>query len=1270
MPPTVSGGKPSVPTSEFQPSARRSVRVYLGGLLVVVILSLVTNAQEKKEPKSQVEVDSGDEQQDALKAAIAPLQKASEVDSTLEKGGDELGKKQSTQAQLKQSSDAAISSTPSEQLQSGLQSVAREGVPQNEANRKSVATAESSALDSGVRTELNSSNKPTNDDDVLDALDAQIEANIAKQEEESNSENKPNPEAQSGELASGEEARLDSVPLPQKEEAAAEENPILPDLEDEGTSEITGVVFGPTGEALAGVSVSIPRLELTTRADENGRFSFSDLPAGELVLQFIKLGYKRGSRTVTLKDGQELEVSQALEEQPVEVDDEEYELEAVDVVAELVEEEEKTAIEIEKIGEGLKLQGVVGRAEFTQKNLRDASDAVEKVSGANIVDGGRAVVRGLADRYVTTLFNGNSVSTSSPFRKAVSLELFPTSGVEDISVNKVYNSTLPGDFGGATIDITPRRFPEERVLDFQIRTSFDEVDAGDDFLVNSGSGLDFSGEAPFENFVDLFFESTEAATPEEETAGLLNTIQARSFLPQRSTQRPDLSFSLNYGDSFEIGPEGRLGVVYSLSRSSEDSAILDSFRTNVGSGTFNANRFSRQVTWNQSLGLTWQLNRSNELAFNYFSRANGEDRVSEIFNFSGGFSITPAVLTSGQIFENGGNNVVELVGGNFLGTQFIENTYDILRVGGRHKIFGHDLDSEEGALLEWSLSRSENEITAERSTFRRLELDFNSPGVIAAASPLDITLDEFALSPDLFAGASGNVAGDFVLTGNAFLDGFFPNRTLTAAEFAQITTFSELEQALIDAGASAATLASFESIQQGNFDSTQVTLQTDPSLGTQFTIEDGQSPSNLDSFRETSVQFERTENAGIDLSFPFKFGGAGDSKLVLRTGADFERRLRVENTEEIRIQLPLNADVDGFAVGADPDAGFEAELTDGDPNDIEILPFVSDAGENLIRSGELEQTIASLYGDAEWSWSNFVVRVGARREVVTRNPVIPALGGAQPSSSVEANLFGASASYTTSNGINFLAAYSTTVARPIVKELLPFPQIDRETGETLIGSADLAESSITNVDFAVTLPKVSGFSGQVNVFQKTISDPILRFRSGSTTIFGNGEEGTLAGVELEGKLDLPFGFSWDANYAFIQGDLEFVSFEDGATLNSTFPEQPSQIFNTSLSYSNEEFGLNANLSLNIVSSFVEQLPSNAGAPFLERQSSPKLDFSITKRFELEHADVLLGFSIDNILSSDDEILFVTPDSSNSVNGTVETSVDVGRRFSLWGKIEF
>ena len=1104
---------------------------------------------------------------------------------------------------------------------------------------------------SGVQEEV----APRSDDALLSQLEAESK--------------EPSPE-DSKEAPTTEE--LETVPLPEKEEnEKSESGGVLPLLDTEGTAKIQGEVFGASGEGLPGVIVSIPRLDETTRADQEGKFSFSDLPAGELKLNFNKLGYKVGEQTVVLKDGQTSKVSQSLEERPVEFDDAEYELDEVDVVGEFIEDEnDGIDIEIDDAQRGLKLEGIVGRAEFAQKNLRDVSEAVEKVSGANIVEGGRAVVRGLADRYVTTLFAGSSVSTTSPFRKAVSLDLFPTSAVEDIRVAKIYNATLPGDFGGATIDITPRRFPQERVLDFQLRASFDEIDAGDDFLVNSGEGLDFFGNAPFVNFVDQFFAAAASPTPEGQTAGLIDVIQSRSFLPKRDNQQNDLSFTFNYGDSFKVGAEGKLGVVYSLRRQTADTAILNSFQNNIGAGTFNADRFSRQVTLNNSLGLTWQINRSNEIAFNYFRRQNGENQVNDIFNFSGGFGIEPGIETTGQIFENAGNNVVEVVGGSFLNTAFIENTYEIVRGGGRHKIFGHDLDDEEGALLEWSISRSENQIDSERSTLRRLEIDFNSPGVIAAATPLDITLDAFTASTDLFSNFSGTAGSTFVTTGSP-LDFLFPNRVLSAAQFAQVMSFGQLRDALEAAGASAGTLASFDNLLDDSFESAVGNpLPTDPSRGTQFTIDDGASPSELDSFRETTTQFERTENIGVDLTFPFKLGRSGKSKLVLRTGADFERRERVENTEEIRIQLPANADIDGFAIGTDPDNGFASELTDGDPNDLEILPFVSDAGENLVRQGTLEQTIASLYGDAEWSWEKFVLRVGARRERVRRTSIIPAFGGDLPTTTTEANLFGASASYTLSNGINFLVGYSTTVARPIIKELLPFPQIDRSTGETLLGSSELSDSSITNIDFAVTFPKTGRFSGQANLFQKRITDPILRFRSGSTTVFGNGEVGTIAGIELEGRVDLPFGLSWDTNYAFIQGDLDFISLQDGATLSSTFPEQPSQIFNTSLSYRSEDYGLNANLSLNIVSEFVEQLPANAQAPFLQRQPAPQLDFNITKAFDLEFGNLILGFSVENILSSDDSILFISTDDNDPVNETTQTSIDRGRRFSVWGKMEF
>ncbi len=1192
-----------------------------------------------------------------------------------------------------------------------------------------------------------------------EALLQQLEEEAERKEEEAQSKETASGEAatESGELVEEEQDEaVDEVPLPKKDsDEVVETEGILPLLE--ATASIKGEVFKLSGDGLPGVGVRIKGIGQGTRTDQKGDFLLEDLPIGELTIQFTKLGYIVVERVVTLAEDQLLEIRVPMEEQPVEFDDTEYLLAEVDVVGEFVEDDRdqiEIEIETEDVIKGLRLEGVVGREEFSQKNLRDVSDAVAKVSGANIVDGGRAVVRGLADRYVTALYDGSSISTTSPFRKAVSLDLFPTSAVEDIRVAKIYNATLPGDFGGATIDITPRRFPEERILDFQVRSSFDEIDAGDDFLVNSGEGLDFFGEAPFVDFVDLFFAANDAPTSELQTAGLIDVIQARSFLPQRDSQRPDLSFTLNYGDSFDLGAEGKLGVVYSLGRSSEDSAILNSFQNNIGAGTFNADRFLRQVTWNQSLGLTWQINRSNEIGFNYFLRQRGEDRVDNIFNFEGGFGIEPGVQTTGQIFEIAGNNVVDVVGGSFVGTSFVENTYDIIRVGGRHKLFGHDLNDEEGPLLEWSLSRSENQIDTERSTFRRLELDFNSPGVIQAATPLSISLGDFTnstelfpqfsevaesifvgsdspfdplfsnriLSPEEFEGVSnfdelenvlvvagadvgvldtfeglvdgsfdivqGASIGDFANSASLFpgftellqstfvqtdspFEPLFGDRILTSEQFASVTTFNELRAALVAAGATDVTLENFDGILEGSFDSSAgVPLPTDPDRGTQFSIDDGASPSELDSFRETTTQFERTENVGVDFSFPIELSALGDSKLVLRTGADFERRERVENTEEIRLQLPANADVDGIAVGTDPDSGFEAELTDGDPNDIEILPFVSDAGENLVRQGELEQTIASFYGDAEWSWDNFTLRVGARKELVTRTSIIPAFGGELPSTSTEANLFGVSASYTLLNGVNFLASYSTTVARPIIKELLPFPQIDRSTGETLLGSAELSDSSITNVDFAVTFPKTGRFSGQVNLFQKQITDPILRFRSGSTTVFGNGQQGTIAGVELEGRVDLPFGLTWDANLAFIQGDLDFVSLQDSAALSSSFPEQPSQIFNTSLSYRNQDLGLNANLSLNLVSSFVEQLPANEQAPFLERQPAPQLDFSITKTFDLNHADLVLGFSVENIFGSDDSILFISSDSNDPVNETTQTSIDRGRRFSVWGKFEF
>ena len=121
------------------------------------------------------------------------------------------------------------------------------------------------------------------------------------------------------------------------------------------------------------------------------------------------------------------------------------------------------------------------------------------MAGANIVDGKFAVVRGLADRYVSTTYNGGAIASSVPDRKAVELDLFPTSALSGINVEKTYDPTLSGDFGGAAIDIRTKSFPVENFLKLKTEFSY-RADLPDDFLSVAGGDLGFLGG------IDLSFD--------------------------------------------------------------------------------------------------------------------------------------------------------------------------------------------------------------------------------------------------------------------------------------------------------------------------------------------------------------------------------------------------------------------------------------------------------------------------------------------------------------------------------------------------------------------------------------------------------------------------------------------------------------------------------------------------------------------------------------------------------------------------------------------
>ncbi len=103
----------------------------------------------------------------------------------------------------------------------------------------------------------------------------------------------------------------------------------------------------------------------------------------------------------------------------------------------------------------------VGAQDIARSPDRSAADAVKRVVGASVIDGRYIVVRGLGDRYTTSLVDGVPVPSTEPDRTSVPLDMFPSLVISDLSIKKTYTPDLPGQFAGGTLDIRTRKAPEK-----------------------------------------------------------------------------------------------------------------------------------------------------------------------------------------------------------------------------------------------------------------------------------------------------------------------------------------------------------------------------------------------------------------------------------------------------------------------------------------------------------------------------------------------------------------------------------------------------------------------------------------------------------------------------------------------------------------------------------------------------------------------------------------------------------------------------------------
>lgn len=121
-------------------------------------------------------------------------------------------------------------------------------------------------------------------------------------------------------------------------------------------------------------------------------------------------------------------------------------------------------------------------------------ESLKRLPGLSLVGGKFVYVRGLGERYSSTYFNGTPIPSPEPLQRAVPLDLFDSSIISNVLVQKTYSPNYGAEFSGGVIDIRSAALPDENFFKLKFGNGFNDVSTNQNGFTYTGSGRDFWGE--------------------------------------------------------------------------------------------------------------------------------------------------------------------------------------------------------------------------------------------------------------------------------------------------------------------------------------------------------------------------------------------------------------------------------------------------------------------------------------------------------------------------------------------------------------------------------------------------------------------------------------------------------------------------------------------------------------------------------------------------------------------------------------------------------
>jgi len=392
---------------------------------------------------------------------------------------------------------------------------------------------------------------------------------------------------------------------------------------------------------LVDASVLLEGTHFGAATDQDGNYVIFNIPPGTFVTRASMIGFKSSAQEVTVSEGSESRVDFQLAPAAIQLKESVIKGAAAKGTTEREIEDRMTASIVSDAISGELIKRLPDP---------DIAQVVRRVTGVSSV-GGDPVIRGLGVRYSKVTLNNSPVSGTEPNRSGVSLELFPSSMMKQVTVNKSYLPDQFGEFAGGVINMNTWDFPGKAELAVSFSTGYRAETTFHAFRTYDGGGADFLGyddgtraiPAPVKHagtkialrglFSQFGYTATELEELGESFTDNWNTHLTKAL--------PDQSYSLSYANHAQV--LGRpLGFILSwLYKNSYNYRVSDRQVLTAGAGeqpvvthTYHLDTWTNSVKLGAMASLRYDPSPLASVTYNmmYDRLANDETRFYAGYN--------------------------------------------------------------------------------------------------------------------------------------------------------------------------------------------------------------------------------------------------------------------------------------------------------------------------------------------------------------------------------------------------------------------------------------------------------------------------------------------------------------------------------------------------------------------------------------------------------------------------------------------------------------